>query len=72
MKEEKYRGRTIDARSTPLQGGGCNAWGMIYTHRGDHTDVEEFQAPGVFPSEDEGVEAALAYGRKLIDSKIDG
>lgn len=70
MKRERYKGRIIDARSTPLQTRGHNAWGMIEAHLGDHVDVEEFQAPGIFSTEDEAIEKSLAHGRSLIDAKV--
>jgi hypothetical protein len=65
---QAYEGRVIEARSAKLKDGGWDSEFSIEEH--DATGVTEraFYVPGVFPSAEEAIEAALKAGQQKIDS----
>jgi hypothetical protein len=68
MKRENYGGFVIEARSSELQNN--LGWDSMFTlekHDGQGVTVTTFYLPNPYGSEEEGIAAALAHGRKKID-----
>jgi hypothetical protein len=68
MERRSYKGRVIDARALPVQGGGWTPQFNIEHHRANDVIDTHFDSGQVFPSEKDALEAALAIGEYKIDS----
>ena len=65
---QAYEGCVIEARSAELKDGGWDSEFSIEEH--DATGVTEraFYVPGVFPTPEAAIEAAVMAGQRKIDS----
>jgi hypothetical protein len=65
---QAHEGRVIEARSAELKDGGWDSEFSIEEH--DATSVTEraFYVPGVFPSPEAAIQAAVTAGKQKIDS----
>lgn len=68
MELRNYKGRVIDARALPVQGGVWTAQFNIEHHRANDVIDTHFDSGQVFPSEKEALEAAISMGEHKIDS----
>jgi len=66
-RREGYKGYVIVARSHELRDGGFSAEFSIEEHDADGVMETEFYLPGVFPTQDAAIEAAVRAGRQKID-----
>jgi hypothetical protein len=65
---QAYEGRVIEARSSGLKDGGWDSEFSIEEH--DTTGVTEaaFYVPGIFPTPEAAILAAVTAGKQKIDS----
>ena len=68
MERRNYKGRVIDARALPVQGGGWTAQFNIEHHRANDVIDTHFDSGQVFSSEKDALEAAIDMGEHKIDS----
>lgn len=68
MKREKYKGFVIEARRSELQNDlGWSPLLFIEKHENGGVTTTEIMVKGIYKTEDEAIESALAHGRKMID-----
>jgi hypothetical protein len=68
MKVRKaYEGRIIEARSSELRDGGWDCEFSIEQHETTGVTETAFYVPGVFPTPEAAIEAAVTAGVKKID-----
>jgi len=65
---QAYEGRVIEARSTELKDGGWDCEFSIEEHETTGVTETAFYVPGVFPTAEAAIEAALTAGQQKIDS----
>ena len=68
MERRNYKGRVIDARTMPVQGGGWMPQFNIEHHRVNDVRDTRFESRQVFLSEKDALEAAISMGEQKIDS----
>jgi hypothetical protein len=68
MKREKYKGFVIRAERSELQNDlGWSPLLSIEQHDKGGITTTEIMVKGIYKTEDEAIESALAHGRKMID-----
>jgi hypothetical protein len=68
MKREKYKGFVIRAGRSELQDDlGWSPLLSIEQHDKGEVTTTEIMVMGIYETEDEAIESALAHGRKMID-----
>ena len=65
---QAYEGRVIEARSSELKDGGWDCEFSIEEHEASGVTETAFYVPGVFPSAEAAIEAAVTAGQQKIDS----
>jgi hypothetical protein len=65
---QAYEGRVIEARSSELKDGGWDCEFSIEEHETTGVTETTFYVPGVFPTAESAVEAAVKAGQRKIDS----
>jgi hypothetical protein len=65
---QAYEGRVIEARSSELKNGGWDCEFSIEEHETTGVTETAFYVPGVFPTPEAAIEAALTAGVQKIDS----
>jgi hypothetical protein len=63
---QAYEGCVIEARSLELKDGNCEF--SIEEHEATGVTETAFYVPGVFPSAEAAIEAAVTVGQRKIDS----
>ena len=65
---QAYEGRVIEARSSELKNGGWDCEFSIEEHETTGVSETAFYVPGVFPTPEAAIEAAVMAGQQKIDS----
>ena len=65
---QAYEGRVIEARSSELKDGGWDCEFSIEEHEVTGLTETAFYVPGVFPSAEAAIQAAVTAGQRKIDS----
>ncbi len=68
-----YKGYEI--RATPLQLPESGEWTLdieIVRHTGDAVNLRPFSARNKFPTREEAIVRCFAFGRRIIDGKVQG
>jgi hypothetical protein len=65
---QAYEGRVIEARSAELKEGGWDSEFSIEEHDATGVTEKAFYVPGVFPTPEAAIEAAVTAGQQKIDS----
>jgi hypothetical protein len=65
---QAYEGRVIGARSSELKDGGWDCEFSIEEHETTGVTETAFYVPGVFPTAEAAIEAAVTAGQRKIDS----
>ena len=65
---QAYEGRVIEARSSELKDGGWDCEFSIEEHETTGVTERAFYVPGVFPTPEAAIEAAVKAGQQKIDS----
>jgi hypothetical protein len=65
---QAYQGRVIEARSSELKNGGWDCEFSIEEHETTGVTETAFYVPGVFPTPEAAIEAAVKAGQQKIDS----
>jgi hypothetical protein len=65
---QAYEGRVIEARSSELKGGGWDCEFSIEEHETSGVTETVFYVPGIFPTAEAAIEAAVTAGQQKIDS----
>jgi hypothetical protein len=65
---QAYEGRVIEARSSELKDGGWDCEFSIEEHEASGVTETAFYVPGVFPTPEAAIEAAVKTGQQKIDS----
>ena len=65
---QAYEGRVIEARSSELKDGGWDCEFSIEEHETTGVTETAFYVPGVFPTVEAAIEAAVTAGQLKIDS----
>ena len=65
---QAYEGRVIEARSSELKDGGWDCEFSIEEHETTGVTETAFYVPGVFPTAEAAIEAAVTAGQQKIDS----
>jgi hypothetical protein len=65
---QAYEGRVIEARSSELKDGGWDCEFSIEEHEVTGVTETAFYVPGVFPTAEAAIEAAVTAGQRKIDS----
>jgi hypothetical protein len=65
---QAYEGRVIEARSSELKDGGWDCEFSIEEHETTGVTETAFYVPGVFPSAEAAIQAAVKAGQQKIDS----
>jgi len=65
---QAYEGRVIEARSSELKDGGWDCEFSIEEHEPTGVTETEFHVPGVFPTAEAAIQAAVTAGQQKIDS----
>jgi hypothetical protein len=65
---QAYEGRVIEARSSELKNGGWDCEFSIEEHETTGVTETAFYVPGVFPSAEVAILAAMTAGKQKIDS----
>jgi hypothetical protein len=64
---QAYEGRVIEARSSELKDGGWDCEFSIEEHETTGVTETAFYVPGVFPTAEAAIEAAVTAGQRKID-----
>jgi hypothetical protein len=65
---QAYEGRVIEVRSSELKDGDWNSEFSIEEHETTGVTETTFYLPGVFPTREVAIEAAVQAGQQKIDS----
>ena len=65
---QAYEGRVIEARSSELKDGGWDCEFSIEEHETTGVTERAFYVPGVFPTPEAAIQAAVTAGVQKIDS----
>jgi hypothetical protein len=65
---QAYEGRVIEARSSELKDGGWDCEFSIEEHETTGVTERAFYVPGVFPTAEAAIQAAVTAGQQKIDS----
>jgi hypothetical protein len=65
---QAYEGRVIEARSSELKDGGWDCEFSIEEHEASGVTERAFYVPGVFPTPEAAIQAAVTAGVQKIDS----
>jgi hypothetical protein len=65
---QAYEGRVIEARSSELKDGGWDCGFSIEEHETTGVTETAFYVPGVFPTAEAAIQAAVTAGQQKIDS----
>jgi len=65
---QAYEGRVIEARSSELKDGGWDCEFSIEEHETTGLTERAFYVPGIFPTAEAAIEAAVTAGQQKIDS----
>jgi hypothetical protein len=65
---QAYEGCVIEARSSELKDGGWNSEFSIEEHKPTGVTETAFYVPGVFPTTEGAIQAAVTAGKQKIDS----
>jgi hypothetical protein len=68
---QAYEGRVIEARSSELKDGGWDCEFSIEEHEVTGLTETAFYVPGVFPTAEAAIEAAVTAGQQKIDSGLE-
>jgi hypothetical protein len=68
---QAYDGRVIEARSCELKDGGWDCEFSIEEHEASGVTESAFYVPGVFPTAEAAIQAAVTAGQQKIDSGVD-
>jgi len=65
---QAYEGRVIEARSSELKNGGWACEFSIEEHEASGVTETAFYVPGIFPTPEAAIQAAVTAGKQKIDS----
>ena len=68
---QAYEGRVIEARSSELKNGRWDCEFSIEEHETTGVTERAFYVPGIFPTPESAIQAAVTAGQQKIDSGFD-